>query len=96
MGITAASGMEYLEDAFIEKQFSRKEESDHEVLQHTGRSRPHGRSGGHQDGPEPGRRPADPLRDPRRSTEAFLESLVNVRYQERAAKVMGLYLTDYT
>ena len=27
---------------------------------------------------------------------AFLESLVNVRYQERAAKVMGLYLTDYT
>ena len=28
--------------------------------------------------------------------EAFLNSLVNVRYQERAAKVMGLYLTDYT
>ena len=27
---------------------------------------------------------------------AFLESLVNARYQERAAKVMGLYLTDYT
>lgn len=28
--------------------------------------------------------------------EAFLNSLVNARYQERAAKVMGLYLTDYT
>ena len=27
---------------------------------------------------------------------AFLESLVNARYQERAARVMGLYLTDYT
>ena len=27
---------------------------------------------------------------------AFLESLVNARYQERAAKVMALYLTDYT
>ena len=27
---------------------------------------------------------------------SFLESLVHVRYQERAAKVMGLYLTDYT
>lgn len=27
---------------------------------------------------------------------AFLEGLVNVRYQVRAAKVMGLYLTDYT
>ena len=27
---------------------------------------------------------------------AFLESLVSARYQERAAKVMGLYLTDYT
>ena len=27
---------------------------------------------------------------------AFLESLVNQRYQTRAAKVMGLYLTDYT
>ena len=27
---------------------------------------------------------------------AFLESLVDARYQERAAKVMGLYLTDYT
>ena len=27
---------------------------------------------------------------------AFLESLVNVRYQERAARVMSLYLTDYT
>lgn len=27
---------------------------------------------------------------------AFLESLVPARYQERAAKVMGLYLTDYT
>ena len=27
---------------------------------------------------------------------AFLESLVNARYQTRAAKVMGLYLTDYT
>ena len=27
---------------------------------------------------------------------AFLESLVGARYQERAAKVMGLYLTDYT
>lgn len=26
----------------------------------------------------------------------FLQSLVHVRYQERAAKVMGLYLTDYT
>ena len=28
--------------------------------------------------------------------EAFLRQLVNARYQERAAKVMGLYLTDYT
>jgi len=28
--------------------------------------------------------------------EAFLSSLVNARYQERAAKIMGLYLTDYT
>ena len=28
--------------------------------------------------------------------ESFLSSLVNARYQERAAKVMGLYLTDYT
>ena len=28
--------------------------------------------------------------------EAFLDSLVHVRYQERAAKVMALYLTDYT
>lgn len=28
--------------------------------------------------------------------QAFLESLVSARYQERAAKVMGLYLTDYT
>lgn len=28
--------------------------------------------------------------------EAFLNSLVRVRYQERAAKVMALYLTDYT
>ena len=28
--------------------------------------------------------------------EAFLQSLVHARYQERAAKVMGLYLTDYT
>ncbi len=28
--------------------------------------------------------------------EAFLKSLVNARYQERAARVMGLYLTDYT
>ena len=27
---------------------------------------------------------------------AFLESLVNARYQTRAAKVMALYLTDYT
>ena len=27
--------------------------------------------------------------------EAFLNSLVNARYQERAAKVMALYLTDY-
>lgn len=27
---------------------------------------------------------------------AFLESLVHARYQERAARVMGLYLTDYT
>ena len=27
---------------------------------------------------------------------AFLESLVNQRYQTRAARVMGLYLTDYT
>ena len=27
---------------------------------------------------------------------AFLESLVDQRYQTRAAKVMGLYLTDYT
>ena len=28
--------------------------------------------------------------------ETFLNSLVNARYQERAARVMGLYLTDYT
>ena len=28
--------------------------------------------------------------------EAFLTSLVGARYQERAAKVMGLYLTDYS
>ncbi len=28
--------------------------------------------------------------------EAFLTGLVHARYQERAAKVMGLYLTDYT
>ena len=28
--------------------------------------------------------------------ETFLNSLVHVRYQERAAKVMALYLTDYT
>ena len=28
--------------------------------------------------------------------EAFLTGLVYARYQERAAKVMGLYLTDYT
>ena len=28
--------------------------------------------------------------------QTFLESLVSVRYQERAARVMGLYLTDYT
>ena len=28
--------------------------------------------------------------------EGFLKSLVSARYQERAAKVMGLYLTDYT
>ena len=28
--------------------------------------------------------------------EAFLQSLVHARYQERAAKVMGLFLTDYT
>ena len=28
--------------------------------------------------------------------EAFLNSLVSARYQERAAKVMGLYLTDYS
>lgn len=28
--------------------------------------------------------------------EAFLNSLVHVRYQERAARVMALYLTDYT
>ena len=28
--------------------------------------------------------------------EAFLDSLVHVRYQERSAKVMALYLTDYT
>ena len=28
--------------------------------------------------------------------QTFLESLVGVRYQERAARVMGLYLTDYT
>lgn len=27
---------------------------------------------------------------------AFLEELVNQRYQTRAAKIMGLYLTDYT
>ena len=27
---------------------------------------------------------------------AFLESLVNARYQTRAARVMGLYLTYYT
>ena len=31
-----------------------------------------------------------------RIDEAFLQSLVHARYQERAAKVMGLYLTDYT
>ena len=28
--------------------------------------------------------------------EAFICSLVNERYQVRAAKVMGLYLTDYS
>ena len=28
--------------------------------------------------------------------EAFLNSLVHAWYQERAAKIMGLYLTDYT
>ena len=28
--------------------------------------------------------------------EAFLNELVSARYQERAAKVMGLYLTDYS
>ena len=28
--------------------------------------------------------------------EAFLNSLVSARYQERAARVMGLYLTDYS
>ena len=28
--------------------------------------------------------------------EAFLDSLVHARYQERAAKIMALYLTDYT
>ena len=28
--------------------------------------------------------------------EAFLSGLVSARYQERAAKVMGLYLTDYS
>ena len=28
--------------------------------------------------------------------EAFLNGLVSARYQERAAKVMGLYLTDYS
>ena len=28
--------------------------------------------------------------------EAFLQSMVNARYQERTAAVMGLYLTDYT
>ena len=28
--------------------------------------------------------------------EAFIQSLVNVRYQDRAAKVMALYLTDYS
>ena len=28
--------------------------------------------------------------------EAFIHSLVNERYQVRAAKVMGLYLTDYS
>ena len=28
--------------------------------------------------------------------QTFLESLVGVRYQERAARVMGRYLTDYT
>ena len=27
---------------------------------------------------------------------AFLENLVHARYQERAARIMGLYLTDYT
>jgi threonine synthase len=27
---------------------------------------------------------------------AFLESLVHARYQERAVRIMGLYLTDYT
>ena len=31
-----------------------------------------------------------------RIDESFLNSLVHVRYQERAAKVMALYLTDYT
>ena len=31
-----------------------------------------------------------------RIDRAFLESLVSARYQERAAKVMALYLTDYT
>ena len=28
--------------------------------------------------------------------EAFVRSLVNARYQERAAKVMALYLADYS
>ena len=28
--------------------------------------------------------------------QAFLEGLLTASYQERAAKVMGLYLTDYT
>ena len=31
-----------------------------------------------------------------RIDRAFLEGLLHARYQERAAKVMGLYLTDYT
>ena len=31
-----------------------------------------------------------------RIDRAFLESLVSASYQERAARVMGLYLTDYT
>ena len=52
--------------------------------------------GGHQDGIEPGRRTADPCEIPK-IDEAFLRRVwSNARYQERAAKVMGLYLTDYT